>query len=175
MEKKEQRAKKVKAYYDRIAHPLTQLQVGNHVVIQHPTTKCWSTPGVVVEIGPNRDYLVKSSAGRIFRRNRRFIRRRFVTAPPARIVQPAAATTPPPTALIVQPAASTSSSTARIVQPAAPTLSSTAWIVQPAATIDPPTARIVQPAPSTQPTRQSGRTRGPKDWKYPEEDYVIKQ
>ena len=30
----------------------------DHVVIQHPTTKSWATPGVIVEVGEHRDYVV---------------------------------------------------------------------------------------------------------------------
>ena len=30
----------------------------DHVVIQHPTTKSWATPGVIVEVGEHRDYMV---------------------------------------------------------------------------------------------------------------------
>ncbi|EFX68754.1 hypothetical protein DAPPUDRAFT_329818 [Daphnia pulex] len=44
--------------------------VGNHVLIQHPDSKLWNTPSVIVEVGKHRDYLIKTPAGRIFRRNR---------------------------------------------------------------------------------------------------------
>ena len=57
------------------------LAVGDHVVAQHPVRKHWTTTGIVVEIGPNRDYLVKSSAGRVCRRNRRMLRRRVPVMP----------------------------------------------------------------------------------------------
>ena len=64
-------------YYNRKARPLPELVLGNHVIIQHPVTRRWSTPGTIVEIGPNREYIVKTEAGRLFRRNRRFLRRRI--------------------------------------------------------------------------------------------------
>ena len=62
--------------YNASTRPLAPFQVGDHVLIQHPVTKCWATPGIIVECGPNRNYLVKSAAGLLFRRNRRFLRRR---------------------------------------------------------------------------------------------------
>lgn len=68
-------------YFNRKAHPLPELTVGSHVLIQHPQTKRWATPGVIVEVGPNRDYLIKTPAGRIFRRNRRLLRRLIPVMP----------------------------------------------------------------------------------------------
>jgi len=89
----EERAKRSKdlhvEHYNRKAHDLAELEVGNHVLIQHPLTKQWSTTGIIVELGPNRDYLIKTEAGRIYRRNRRFLRRRIV-------VMPGTAEQPPP-------------------------------------------------------------------------------
>jgi hypothetical protein len=61
-------------HYNRKAHPLPPLSIGDSVVIQPPITKRWSTPGSIGEVGPFRDYLVKTPAGRLFRRNRRFLR-----------------------------------------------------------------------------------------------------
>ena len=82
LEKRERSSVALRAeHYNRRAHPLPELQAGTHVLIQHPVTKCWATPGIIVETGPNRDYLVKTTAGRIFRRNRRFLRRRIAVAP----------------------------------------------------------------------------------------------
>jgi hypothetical protein len=45
------------------------------VLLQDPKTKRWFTPGIIVETGNHRDYLVKTPAGRLFRRNRRLIKR----------------------------------------------------------------------------------------------------
>jgi transposase InsO family protein len=74
LEKRARRAKELRTeHFNRRAHPLPPLQVGNAVLIQHPISKCWSTPGVITEVGLNRDYLVKTAAGRVFRRNRRFL------------------------------------------------------------------------------------------------------
>jgi hypothetical protein len=58
------------AYYNKKTRPLTPLVVSNHVLIQHPDSKLWDTPGVIVEVGKHRDYLIKTPADRIFRRNR---------------------------------------------------------------------------------------------------------
>lgn len=73
----EQRARKTverrEEIYNRRAHPLPTLAIGSHVLIQHPETKRWSTTGVIVE-SAGRDYLVKTASGKIFRRNRRFLR-----------------------------------------------------------------------------------------------------
>ncbi|KAK8380809.1 hypothetical protein O3P69_008029 [Scylla paramamosain] len=42
--------------------------------LQDPVTKRWDKVGVVMGIGKSRDYLVKTTAGRVLWRNRRFIR-----------------------------------------------------------------------------------------------------
>ena len=82
LEKREERAKELSVKnFNRHAHTLPAFAVEDHVVAQHPVTKRWKTPRIVVEIGPNRDYLVKSSAGRICRRNRRLLRRRVPVMP----------------------------------------------------------------------------------------------
>ena len=65
--------------YNKKAHPLPPFTVGNHVLIQHPISKLWKTTGVIVEVGPHRDYLVETLAGRIYRRNRRLLRHRIPT------------------------------------------------------------------------------------------------
>ncbi|KAK8372610.1 hypothetical protein O3P69_012041 [Scylla paramamosain] len=41
--------------------------------LQDPVTKRWDKVGVVMGIGKSRDYLVKTTAGRVLWRNRRFI------------------------------------------------------------------------------------------------------
>lgn len=65
LEKRARRTKELRTeHFIRRAHPLSPLQVGNVVLIQHPISKCWSTPGVIIEVEPNRDYLVKTPAGR---------------------------------------------------------------------------------------------------------------
>jgi hypothetical protein len=87
LEKRARRSKELQiAHYNKHTRPLAPFVVGNHVLIQHPTSKLWCTPGVIVEVGHHRDYLIKTPAGRIFRRNRRFLRPRvpvFPTTTPA--------------------------------------------------------------------------------------------
>ena len=91
LEKRARRSKDLQIeHYNKKTRPLEPLTIGQHVAIQHPDTKLWATPGVIVEVGPNRDYLVKTPSGRVFRRNRRFLRRRIP-------VMPGPATTTPTT------------------------------------------------------------------------------
>ncbi|XP_045028529.1 uncharacterized protein LOC123471354 [Daphnia magna] len=68
-------------HYNRDAKDLPELSVGDHVLIQNPDSKRWVTPGVVVETGPNWDYMVKTPFGRIFLRNRRMLRKKTVVMP----------------------------------------------------------------------------------------------
>ena len=71
---------------------LPLLSPGQHVRIQDPTTKRWTSTGTIVSFGANeREYIVHSDkTGRNYRRNRRFLRPEIVPAePPPR--QPAQA------------------------------------------------------------------------------------
>lgn len=64
LEERTKRAKNLQAeHFNRTTHELPALDVGSHVLIQNPVKKAWNTSGVVVEIGTNRDYLVKTAAG----------------------------------------------------------------------------------------------------------------
>jgi hypothetical protein len=82
LKKRVRRAKEVQIeHYNKTAHSLPPLSIGDHVVIQHPISKCWSTPAVVVEIGQHRDYLLKTPAGRLFRNNRRMLQKRIPVMP----------------------------------------------------------------------------------------------
>lgn len=98
----EQRARKTmerrEEIYNRRAHPLPALAIGSHVLIQHPETKRWSTTGVIVE-SAGSDYLVKTAGGKIFHRNRRFLRHCVPAVsykqPPATAVLPDALPDPP--------------------------------------------------------------------------------
>jgi hypothetical protein len=103
LEKRARRSKELKiAHYNKHTKPLALLVVGNHVLIQHPISKLWCTPGVIVEVAHYRDYLINTSAGWIFLRNRRFLRLRVPvfptpsTTPATTPAQPEAVQPPPP-------------------------------------------------------------------------------
>jgi hypothetical protein len=108
------RARSLRAtHFNKTAHPLPPLAIGDQVVIQNSMTKRWSTPGVVVEIGPFRDFLIKTPAGWLYRRNRRFLRR-FYTS----IARPQHPDSPvPPPASTTSPVQSPMSSAARTPVP----------------------------------------------------------
>ena len=62
--------------YNRNAHCLSPLLVGDEVMIQDQTNKKWDRSGVVVEVLPNRQYNVRMvGSGRISLRNRRFLKK----------------------------------------------------------------------------------------------------
>ncbi|EFX77396.1 hypothetical protein DAPPUDRAFT_247718 [Daphnia pulex] len=83
LEKRALRAIKIRMqHYNRTRHPLPALHISDNVVIQHHRSKRWTTPGVIVEVGAFRDYLVKTPAGRLFRRNPRFLRLHSPTVVP---------------------------------------------------------------------------------------------
>ena len=42
-----------------------------------PHTKRWNTHGTIVEVGAHHHYFIRLTSGRVWRRNRRFIRRLF--------------------------------------------------------------------------------------------------
>ncbi|XP_042859319.1 protein piccolo-like [Penaeus japonicus] len=65
---------KAQRLYDRSAHILPPLKVGTPVRIQDHTTLRWDKIGTVVGIGRRRDYHIKLPSGRIYWRNRRFLR-----------------------------------------------------------------------------------------------------
>lgn len=68
------RASQVQARYDQHAQPLPKLIIGETVRIQDPTSLRWDKVGVVVGRGRNRDYELRLPSGRVWRRNRRFLR-----------------------------------------------------------------------------------------------------
>ena len=63
-------------YYNTGVHPLPEIRVGTNVAVQDHRTRLWDTYGVVIAIGPQRQYHVKTQKGSILVRNQRFIRRR---------------------------------------------------------------------------------------------------
>lgn len=68
------RASQVKARYDAHAQPLPRLRVGQQVRVQDPTSKRWDRVGVVMSVGKSRDYELRLPSGRVYWRNRRFLR-----------------------------------------------------------------------------------------------------
>ena len=62
------------ATYNQSARTLPPLRIGSRVDMQDSRSKLWSSSGVIVAIGRNRDYLVKVASGRTYWKNRRFLR-----------------------------------------------------------------------------------------------------
>ena len=53
------------------------LRIGQEVRLQDHITKRWDRQGQVIGVGRNRDYHVKLPSGRVYWRNRRFLRSAF--------------------------------------------------------------------------------------------------
>lgn len=51
------------ARYNRSTKTLGVFPIGAHVLIQQPVTKRWDTQRIVVEVGSNRDYIIRTPAG----------------------------------------------------------------------------------------------------------------
>lgn len=68
------RTKEDKERYDQQAHPLPMLTIGQQVRIQDPTTHRWDKVGVVMGLSRSRDDEVRLPSGRVWWRNRRFLR-----------------------------------------------------------------------------------------------------
>lgn len=79
----ELRQRKTKFYYDRQAKCLPKLEVGQRVKLQ-PLVKgdAWKKARTVGKVG-DRSYLVQTDEGKIYRRNRKFIR----TVPNSRTIR----------------------------------------------------------------------------------------
>lgn len=65
---------KTKRRYDERAHPLKPFIVGEKVRVQDPVSKRWDKTGTIISTGPHRDYRIRFPSGRIYWRNRRFIK-----------------------------------------------------------------------------------------------------
>ena len=66
---------KAKTQHDEHARPFSILAPGAVVRVQHPRTKRWDTIAEVIEQKPSgRSYAVKTESGRVYWRNRRFLR-----------------------------------------------------------------------------------------------------
>ena len=68
------RTQDAKARYDDRACPLQPVEIGALVRIQDPTTRRWDKVGTVMGVGRTRDYQLRMPSGRIWWRNRRFLR-----------------------------------------------------------------------------------------------------
>lgn len=83
-EERDRRNRVVKPFQHPLLHP------GQTVRIQDPVTKRWRQTGMIIDFGVNeREYRVKADNGRIYRRNRKFLKPEFVKAepPPAQPVR----------------------------------------------------------------------------------------
>ena len=60
--------------YNQHARPLPRLSVGQQVRIQDATSHRWDKVGVIMGIGRSRDYEIRLPSGRVWWRNRRFLR-----------------------------------------------------------------------------------------------------
>ena len=88
------RATSVKRSYDKNARTLPAIPVGHDVRIQDPVSRRWDKVGIVMGLGKSRDYEVRLPSGRVWWRNRRFLR----TIPP-----PTASADAPPSHFPVTP------------------------------------------------------------------------
>ena len=61
-------------FYNVHAHPLPDIHVGSSVAIQNSPTKLWDIYGTVTEIGPHRQYYIRTHSGRVLVRNHCFLR-----------------------------------------------------------------------------------------------------
>ncbi len=69
---------RAKDQHDSRARKLEQLEPGTVVRVQHHLTKRWDLIRTVMEVKPRgRSYLVRSATGRLYWRNRKFIRPYF--------------------------------------------------------------------------------------------------
>ena len=85
---RERNLQRAENYYNSHAHELPDIHVGSSVAIQHPQTKLWETYGTVIAVSPHRKYYVKTQSGRVFVRNRRFIKKRTPLSIPVNLNQP---------------------------------------------------------------------------------------
>ena len=82
--------------FNKSSWSLKKLQIGPPVDVQDVRTKRWSQRGVIVAIGKHRDYFVKLPSGRVYWRNRRFLRQ-FVPPVAVATTSPASPASQAPT------------------------------------------------------------------------------
>ncbi|ESO93653.1 hypothetical protein LOTGIDRAFT_153103 [Lottia gigantea] len=80
-EKSSIHSNEVEKRYNKTAQPLLSLSVGNKVVFQNDRTKRWTINRSIIKIGNHRDYFIATDGGRVLRRTRKFLRRRYPLVP----------------------------------------------------------------------------------------------
>ena len=73
--KREEARKYAELKYNLAAKPLPEFKVGCYVNVQDYRTGRWTINGMIIEVGQNRQYLIKKKDGRSIWRNRKFIRK----------------------------------------------------------------------------------------------------
>ena len=66
--------KAAKLRHDVHARTLPLIPVGTRVRVQHPLTKLWDATGTIISSNNKRDYRIMMSSGRIYWRNRKYVR-----------------------------------------------------------------------------------------------------
>ena len=77
-EKKAIHQDKVRERFNARSKPLDKLPIGANVWIQDPHSKKWTQSGKVIAIGERRSYDVRLGDGRIWTRNRKFLRPKVI-------------------------------------------------------------------------------------------------
>ena len=77
-EKKANFKGKVRERFNGKSNPLDKLTIGMHVWVQDPVSKKWTQSGRVIAIGERRSYDVQLGDGRIWTRNRKFLRPKVI-------------------------------------------------------------------------------------------------
>ena len=99
---------KTMSYYNKAAHPLSDIRQGSQLVLQNPRTKLWDTYGVIIFVDQYHKYHVKIKSGKVLMRNCRFLRRRVpalnpeATKPQGLLITPASQELLPPTPPLVE-------------------------------------------------------------------------
>ena len=89
---------KTMSYYNKAAHPLSDIKQGSQVVLQNPRTKLWDMYGVVISVDQHHKYHIKIKSGKVLMKNRRLLRRRVpalnpeATKPQGSVITPASPT-----------------------------------------------------------------------------------
>ena len=65
---------KIKDYFNSRTKPLSKLSIGTRVRVQNQVTKKWDKIGNIIAIGERRSYDVRLENGRVWTRNRRYLR-----------------------------------------------------------------------------------------------------